>query len=492
MNQGSTTSRPLIWEDEAPAESRFRRVQQPMPRSGRTLPGMPVEIEDADDGPRTSRSAFGTAARGSWWRPASSAGRVFLGLGALIVFGGLGTASYELKSYMERDARFRIAGASQIEATGLNEVSRADLLPVFGEDIGRNIFFVPIGQRRKDLEALPWVERATVMRLLPDQIRVNVVERQPVAFTRHGQQIGLVDASGVLLEMPAASMAAHHYSFPVVTGLDAGDSSASRKVRMAVYGRLMAELDANNQRFSQQVSEIDLTDPEDARVLMPEPGADILAHFGEDHFLERYQRYKARIGEWRQQYPGLTAVDLRYEHQVVLEMGSGAAQPAAASADAATGEVVAASGGAKADLGKTDSGKVQEKTEGRGGAVPAKTASDKSAAVKTAPNKIASGKVSSAKSAREVSAKGKPGTKPAGNISAKAKTVGKNKASQNKAAQNKSAQVKAGQSKAAQAKTVQSKQAKAAQEKKRAQVQSVALKTNSGKPTKRPTAQEGQ
>ena len=56
---------------------------------------------------------------------------------------------------------------------------------------------------------------------------------------------------------------------------------------------------------------------------MPEQGADILAHFGEDHFLERYQRYKAHIAEWRQQYPQLAAVDLRYDQQVVLEMASG-------------------------------------------------------------------------------------------------------------------------------------------------------------------------
>jgi cell division protein FtsQ len=93
---------------------------------------------------------------------------------------------------------------------------------------------------------------------------------------------------------------------------------------MAVYLRLLGELDANNQHLSEQISEIDLTDPEDARVLMPEQGTDILAHFGEDHFLERYQRYKAHIAEWRQQYPKLAAVDLRYEQQVVLEMAHGA------------------------------------------------------------------------------------------------------------------------------------------------------------------------
>jgi cell division protein FtsQ len=123
--------------------------------------------------------------------------------------------------------------------------------------------------------------------------------------------------------MPAATMAQHHYSFPVVTGIDAGDPLASRKARMAVYERLLAGLDANSQQLSEQISEIDLTDPEDARVLMPEQGADILAHFGDDRFLERYQRYKAHIGEWRQQYPKLAAVDLRYDQQVVLEMNPG-------------------------------------------------------------------------------------------------------------------------------------------------------------------------
>ena len=64
---------------------------------------------------------------------------------------------------------------------------------------------------------------------------------------RQGQQIGLVDANGVLLNMPAAMMAQHHYSFPVVTGIDAGDPLPSRKARMAVYQRLLAELDANGQ-----------------------------------------------------------------------------------------------------------------------------------------------------------------------------------------------------------------------------------------------------
>jgi cell division protein FtsQ len=295
---------------------------------------MPLEMRDPDDDDSSSIGRSGkdrfSPPSGPWWRPASTLGRVGLGLGVLIVLGGSTAGVLALKNYLDRDARFRIAGAGNIEAAGLTQVSRAEMLPVFGEDIGRNIFFVPLGQRRKQLEAIPWVERATVMRLLPDQIRVSVVERQPVAFVRQGQQVGLVDKDGVLLTMPAAMMAQHNYSFPVVTGIDAGEPLPQRKARMAVYERLLAELDANGQNLSQQVSEIDLTDAQDARVLMPEQGTDILAHFGDDRFMERYQRYKAHIAEWRQQYPKLAAVDLRYDSQVVLEMTPGTDAVAAA------------------------------------------------------------------------------------------------------------------------------------------------------------------
>jgi cell division protein FtsQ len=336
------TIRPQLWEDNVSPDERVqapraRRVSQPLPAVGRAaaagvLPGMPLDLDDRDFGdpedddlrPRfRSRSSF-EEPRAPWYRPRSKAGRLFLGLGAVLVLGGVTAGGLLLKRTLERDSHYRIAGTENIEATGLNEIPRAQMLPVFGEDIGRNIFFVPLDLRRRQLEQIPWVKRATVMRLLPDRIRVSIVEREPVAFSRIGNRIGLVDADGVLLSMSAASMARHHYSFPVLTGIDPGDPSEARRARMAVYLRLMSDLDSTGQHYSQQISEIDLTDPEDARVLMPEQGSDILAHFGEDHFLERYRRYKAHIAEWRQQYPHLASVDLRYDEQVVLDMGSGA------------------------------------------------------------------------------------------------------------------------------------------------------------------------
>jgi len=431
------------------------------------LPGMPLEMDDADDddppvkGGARSGGRFGGrrygSSRGRWWRPEGTLGRFLLGAGILSVLGAVGASAYLLNAFLNSDSRFRIAGTSNIQATGLTEVSRAEMLPVFGEDIGRNIFFVPLRERRKQLEEIPWVEKATVMRLLPDQIRVQVVERKPVAFVRRGQQIGLVDASGVLLDMPAALMAQRHYSFPVVTGIEAKDSDAARRMRMGVYSRLLAELDANGQKISEQISEIDLSNAEDARVLMPEQGTDILAHFGEDHFLERYQRYKAHINEWRQQFPKLEAVDLRYEQQAVLEMAKGSKAVEGEDPSDPLSEAPAAA--------KKDSKPAVSREAG-----PLKAAAGKGPALKTAPLKTATGKAGESRS-------GGPGR--AGKAAVKS---AKDKSGQSKAALNKAALNKALKERA-------EEKAKAA---KRAEAKPTALSVNKRKPHNLPTAVQGQ
>ena len=228
-----------------------------------------------------------------------------------------------VRDFLQHDPRFRIDSASSIQILGNSEVTRPELLSVFGSDIGRNVFFIPMAERRTDLERLPWVEHATLMRLLPDQMRISIVERTPIAFVRHGKEIGLVDRNGVVLDMPTSIMSERHFSFPVVAGIEAVDSLSTRAARMKLYQRFVVDLDSGGEKVSEQLSEVDLTDPEDVKALMPEQGSDILAHFGEDKFLSRYKNYKSHLAEWRQQYPRLAAVDLRYEHQVVLEMEKG-------------------------------------------------------------------------------------------------------------------------------------------------------------------------
>jgi cell division protein FtsQ len=281
-----------------------------------------VPSEDDEDEPFL-RSSRRVAVRQSLF-PRSLWGRIGFAAGAIVVAGGLAWLGVEVRSFAAHDPRFRIDSSDNIQILGNSEVTQAELLSVFGGDMGRNVFFVPLSERRGDLERLPWVETATVMRLLPDQLRVAVVERTPVAFVRNGNEIGLVDREGILLPMDPKTLAARHYSFPVVTGIAPSDAASTRAARMTIYQRFIAELDSGSDKISSQLSEVDLSDPEDVRALVPSEGSDLLLHLGDQDFLARWRNYQQHLAEWKAQYPRLASVDLRYERQVVLEMQKGA------------------------------------------------------------------------------------------------------------------------------------------------------------------------
>jgi cell division protein FtsQ len=280
-------------------------------------------------------------------------GRVALVGAALVILAGGVTLVLSVRNFLENDPRFRIDSGSSIQTIGNSQLTRADLLSVFGSDIGRNIFYVPLSARRSELEEIPWVQHATVMRLLPNELRVAVTERTPIAFVRVGDQVKLVDVDGVILDMPPAMMAAKHFSFPVVTGIRTNDPLSARKPRMRMYQKFVAELDAGGEKLSEQMSEVDLSDPEDVRATVPARGSDLLLHFGEEDFLARYRVYQSHLNEWEQQYPRLAAVDLRYDGQVVLKMADGkAANGSNPSADGADGAPAANPAAAAAPAAK--------------------------------------------------------------------------------------------------------------------------------------------
>ena len=191
----------------------------------------------------------------------------------------------------------------------------------------RNILTVPLAERRAELERLPWVEHATVMRLLPNRFRVAITERTPVAFVRQGSRIGLVDGHGVLLDMASDGGDGEgemRYSFPVVSGIGQGDPLAVRAARMKLFQRFERELDAGGEAISKGLGEVDVSSPEDVKALVPAGKAEVLVHFGDKDFLRRYGLFAKNAPGWLAAHPRLAAADMRYEHQVVLEMAQGA------------------------------------------------------------------------------------------------------------------------------------------------------------------------
>ena len=218
--------------------------------------------------------------------------------------------------YGEHSWRFRIESSDDIEITGIHNVTHSQIMEVLGGDIGRNIFFVPLVQRKTQLEQIPWVESASVMRFVPNRLKVEIHERTPVAFARIGPRISLIDAGGTLMELPSSSK--KKYSFPVILGMNLGEPLSTRNARMKIYNDLIHQLDSSGAHYSQDLSEVDLSDADDVKVSMGDPAGTVLVHLGSSNFLDRYQIYVTHVREWRQQFAKLESVDLRYDRQIIV------------------------------------------------------------------------------------------------------------------------------------------------------------------------------
>ena len=240
---------------------------------------------------------------------------LWVGLGVVVLI-VLGVAAGELYGYGKHSWRFRIDSSDQIEIAGAQHVTHAQIMEVMGGDIGRNIYFVPLSQRKLQLEQIPWVESASVMRFVPNRLRVEIHERTPVAFARIGSHISLIDAGGTLMEFTPGGK--HKYSFPVIAGMNTGEPLSVRAARMKNYNALVRDLDSSGARYSQELSEVDLGDPEDVKVVVADPNGDVLIHLGTGNYLPRYKIYVTHVQQWRQQFDRLESVDLRYDGQIIV------------------------------------------------------------------------------------------------------------------------------------------------------------------------------
>ena len=66
------------------------------------------------------------------------------------------------------------------------------------------------------------------------------------------------------------------------------------------------------------LSEIDLSDPDDVKVLANNHAGEVLVHLGSSNYLERYKMYVTHVQEWQQQFDKLESVDLRYDRQIIV------------------------------------------------------------------------------------------------------------------------------------------------------------------------------
>jgi cell division protein FtsQ len=271
--------------------------------------------------------------------------RVSFGVGVGIVSV---CVAYACGHFLLASRQMALVHPEQVELAGNHYVSRAMILGIFKADQGRSVLRIPLNERRRQIEAIPWVAEALVRRALPNNIEVEITERTPIAFLRQGSDLALVDIHGVILERPLKA----NFHFPVVTGVREDMTPEERERRMQLFAGFTQQVESTHAGAMERASEVDLSDASDLRATISGLNGDqalggsisnqssrdseahqdnmdspVLVHFGDNDFEAKYRTLLDDIGQWRAKTGRVESVDLRFSGEAVVNPETPPASP---------------------------------------------------------------------------------------------------------------------------------------------------------------------
>src|SRR5438309_6071761 len=217
---------------------------------------------------------------------------------------------------------------SEIEVQTDGTLQREQILSVADVREGENIFRVNLARVHERLQELPQVDEVEVVRKLPAEIDIRIVERKPIAWITSEKQIAdpfasevafLVDARGVL--MKEKKLLPEYLGLPLILGcasesLEAGKTVASPEAKAALELLRLSTRSFMQTRF--QIREIDVskgyclivTDKNHSRVT-----------FGFDNLDRQLQRLEQFLIYSDDAHRELATVNLRSEERRVGKEG---------------------------------------------------------------------------------------------------------------------------------------------------------------------------
>jgi cell division septal protein FtsQ len=230
-----------------------------------------------------------------------------LALVGVVVLGG---ATFVARAFLGS----RLLTVSHLVVRGNAQLSTSEVQTLVEGMIGQNILRVNFADFRLRLMDSPWVADATLWRVLPSTVGVEIVERVPMAIARLDQQLYLVDDKGIIIDEYGPQY--REFDLPLVDGLVRSPSPAAEAeanpAATAVTGRFIEALrgDADLRR---RVSQIDVSDPRDVVALLSD--GPTLVHLGDTRFVERLRTYLELEPTLAQQFADVDSVDLRFEEK---------------------------------------------------------------------------------------------------------------------------------------------------------------------------------
>ncbi len=241
-------------------------------------------------------------------------GRLIFGLVvSALVLTVTAMATVRVRRYVMSDPQFTLSRDHKeaLAIQGVQYASRSKILRVFAPDFERSTFAMPLAARRRELLAIDWVANASLSRIWPDRLIVRVRERKPIAFVSFRTGILLIDDHGVLLDPPVQAQ----FAFPVLSGVRESDSAPERRERVRTF--LQVEDDMGY--LMKDVSEVDVSDPDNIRVVTQVESRALVLLLGDTNFAKRYQNFLSHYPEIEKHSPEVKLFDLRLEDRITAK-----------------------------------------------------------------------------------------------------------------------------------------------------------------------------
>jgi cell division septal protein FtsQ len=198
----------------------------------------------------------------------------------------------------------------RLEIEGTHRASDAALRARLAPWVGQNLFDLDLAGAAEAVTGDPWIRSASAKRILPDTLRVAVVERVPCAVALIGGVAHVVDGTGHVIRPSGPDVAD---DLPVLTGLDGRDERAL-VVALRRGVTVIQELEAAVDHWLPELSELDLSNRDRVAVRTVDPGPIILLD------PQRIERNVAEYLELRREIVRLAGplatVDLRWRDQI--------------------------------------------------------------------------------------------------------------------------------------------------------------------------------
>lgn len=237
------------------------------------------------------------------------------GLGAvcgLALAGGLGYVWMSGAAADWRDRAMAVRAGLEVSAgltlqevlvEGRQRTDPAQLRAAVGHDRGDRIFAIDPDAVRRRVEAIGWVEQATVERRLPDLLYIRLLERRPLALWQNEGAVHVVDSTGQTLKKAAATDYPH---LPLIVGPDApqhfGALLEMVGADLDLWRRVTAAVRVSERRW-------DLRLDNDVNVMLPERDAG-----GAWRRLSVLQRQYGLVER------DLTIIDLRLPDRLIVDI----------------------------------------------------------------------------------------------------------------------------------------------------------------------------